>query len=132
VNTGAPFPSVDVAQGRVLHFQRKLHEWASNDAERGFRDLWNLVCDPATLVVAWSRVKTNHSVCSWRAGCGGSRTSGSEGGGEETTGRKADTGASPPTLRAAEQYRARTHARISSRRLACVTHDARAPLGMQR
>jgi hypothetical protein len=38
-------------------------------------------------------------VCSWRAGCGGSRKSGSEGGGEETTGRKADTGASPPTLR---------------------------------
>jgi hypothetical protein len=38
-------------------------------------------------------------MCSWRAGCGGSRTSGSEGGGEETTGRKADTGASPPTLR---------------------------------
>jgi hypothetical protein len=43
--------------------------------------------------------ETNHSVCSWRAGCGGSRKSGSEGGGEETTGRKADTGASPPTLR---------------------------------
>jgi RNA-directed DNA polymerase len=55
-----------VAQGRVLHFQRKLHEWASNDAERGFRDLWNLVCDPATLVVAWSRVSRNR----------GSRTAG--------------------------------------------------------
>jgi predicted enzyme related to lactoylglutathione lyase len=40
-------------------------------------------------------------MCSWRAGCGGSRKSGSEGGGEETTGRKADTGASPPTLRVA-------------------------------
>ena len=38
-------------------------------------------------------------MCSWRAGCGGTRTSGSEGGGEETTGRKAGTGASPPTLR---------------------------------
>ena len=36
---------------------------------------------------------------SWRAGCGGTRTSGSEGGGEETTGRNAGTGASPPTLR---------------------------------
>jgi RNA-directed DNA polymerase len=66
VNTGAPFPSVEVARGRVLHFQRKLHEWASNDAERGFRDLWNLVCDPATLVVAWSRVSRNR----------GSRTAG--------------------------------------------------------
>jgi RNA-directed DNA polymerase len=66
VNAGAPFPGVDVAQGRVLHFQRKLHEWASNDAERRFRDLWNLVCDPATLVVAWSRVSRNR----------GSRTAG--------------------------------------------------------
>jgi hypothetical protein len=43
--------------------------------------------------------ETNHSVCSWRAGCGGSHKPGSEGGGEETIGRKADTGASPPTLR---------------------------------
>ena len=43
MNTGAPFPSVEVAQGRILHFQRKLHVWASNDAERRFRDLWNLV-----------------------------------------------------------------------------------------
>jgi RNA-directed DNA polymerase len=66
VNTGAPFPSVEAAQERVLHFQRKLHEWASNDAERRFRDLWNLVCDPATLVVAWSRVSRNR----------GSRTAG--------------------------------------------------------
>jgi RNA-directed DNA polymerase len=66
VNTGAPFPSVDVAQERVLHFQRKLHEWASDDAERRFHDLWNLVCDPATLVVAWSRVSRNR----------GSRTAG--------------------------------------------------------
>jgi hypothetical protein len=42
----------------------------------------------------------HHPMCPWRAGCGGTRTSGSEGGGEETTGRKAGTGASPPTLRA--------------------------------
>jgi RNA-directed DNA polymerase len=66
VNTGAPFPELLAAQGRVLHFQRKLHEWASNDAERRFCDLWNLVCDPATLVVAWSRVSRNR----------GSRTAG--------------------------------------------------------
>src|ERR1700730_6744984 len=56
VNTGAPLPSVEVAQERVLHYQRKLHECASSDVERRFHDLWNLVCDPATLVVAWSRV----------------------------------------------------------------------------
>ncbi len=66
MNTGASFPSVEVAQGRVLHFQRRLHEWASADAERRFHDLWNLVCDPATLVVAWSRVSRNR----------GSRTAG--------------------------------------------------------
>ena len=66
MNTGAPFPSVEVAQRRVRHFQRKLHAWASADAERRFQDLWNLVCDPATLVVAWSRVSQNR----------GSRTAG--------------------------------------------------------
>jgi RNA-directed DNA polymerase len=66
VNTGAPLPEPLVAQERVLHFQRKLHEWASDDAERRFHDLWNLVCDPATLVVAWSRVSRNR----------GSRTAG--------------------------------------------------------
>jgi RNA-directed DNA polymerase len=66
VNTGAPLPELVLARERVLHFQRKLHEWVSNDAERRFHDLWNLVCDPATLVVAWSRVSRNR----------GSRTAG--------------------------------------------------------
>ena len=66
MNTGAPFPEPKVAEERVLHFQRKLHEWASNDDQRRFHDLWNLVCDPATLVVAWSRVSRNR----------GSRTAG--------------------------------------------------------
>jgi RNA-directed DNA polymerase len=69
VNTGASFPDLKEAGGRVLHFQRKLHEWASEDAERRFCDLWNLVCDPATLVVAWSRVSRNR----------GSRTAGIDG-----------------------------------------------------
>src|SRR5258708_3746072 len=66
VNAGASFPEPRVARERGLHFQRKLHEWASDDAERRFHDLWNLVCDPATLVVAWSRVSRNR----------GSRTAG--------------------------------------------------------
>jgi IstB-like ATP binding protein len=35
---------------------------------------------------------------SWRAGCSGTGTSGSEGGGEESSSRKAEHGASPPTL----------------------------------
>ena len=47
----------------------------------------------------------NHSTSPWRAGCGGIRTSGSEGSGEETTGRKAGTGASPLTLRLARGQR---------------------------
>ena len=66
MNTGAPLPSAAAAQERVLDVQRKLHAWASKDAERRFSDLWNLVCDPATLVVAWSRVSRNR----------GSRTAG--------------------------------------------------------
>jgi hypothetical protein len=40
--------------------------------------------------------------------------SGSEGGGEETTGRKAGIGASPPTLRGVEQNRVLAEARSSS------------------
>lgn len=66
MNTGARLTGLDEAEQRVLHFQRKLHEWASSDAERRFHDLWNLVCDPATLQVAWSRVSHNR----------GSRTAG--------------------------------------------------------
>src|SRR5688572_17685079 len=66
VNTGARLPGLDEAERRVLHLQRKLHDWASEDAERRFCDLWNLVCDPATLLVAWSRVSRNR----------GSRTAG--------------------------------------------------------
>jgi len=69
VNTGAPLVGLDEAEERVLHFQRKLHDWASVDAECGFHDLWNLVCDPATLLVAWSRVSRNR----------GSRTAGIDG-----------------------------------------------------
>ncbi len=69
MNTGARLPGLDEAEERVLHFQRKLHDWASADAERRFHDLWNLVCDPATLLVAWSRVSANR----------GSRTAGIDG-----------------------------------------------------
>jgi RNA-directed DNA polymerase len=66
VNIGAPGPDLDEARERVLHVGRKLHERASADAERRFHDLWNLVCDEATLQVAWSRVSQNR----------GSRTAG--------------------------------------------------------
>ena len=33
MNTGASFPELVVARERVLHFQRKLHEWASIEHE---------------------------------------------------------------------------------------------------
>src|SRR3712207_1706729 len=60
VNTGASFALSPQAAGeRVLGIQRKLHKWASEDQERGFSDLHNLVCDPATLLVAWRRVRGN-------------------------------------------------------------------------
>jgi len=39
--------------------QTKLHQWATNDPGRQFDDLGNLVYDPAFLVVAWNRVRTN-------------------------------------------------------------------------
>jgi RNA-directed DNA polymerase len=39
--------------------QLGLHQWAVSDAGRRFDDLYNLVYDPAFLVVAWNRVKTN-------------------------------------------------------------------------
>jgi RNA-directed DNA polymerase len=59
VNTGAPWPSNKKATARVLEIQTKLHRWATDDSERRFRDLFNLVCDPAFLVVAWRRVRGN-------------------------------------------------------------------------
>ena len=59
MNTGASWPSLDEARARVLEIQTKLHCWAGEDEGRRFDDLYNLVCDPAFLVVAWSRVRTN-------------------------------------------------------------------------
>jgi RNA-directed DNA polymerase len=59
VNTGAPWPTPKLAEARVLGIQRKLHKWASDDQQRRFKDLHNLVCDSATLMVAWRRVRGN-------------------------------------------------------------------------
>jgi RNA-directed DNA polymerase len=59
VNVGAPWPSLSEAEQRVLAMQTKLHRWAVGDAGRRFDDLYNLVYDPAFLVVAWSRVRGN-------------------------------------------------------------------------
>jgi RNA-directed DNA polymerase len=59
VNTGAPSPSLEEAEARVLGIQAKLHRWASDDPARRFDDLFNLVCDPAFLLVGWRRVRGN-------------------------------------------------------------------------
>jgi hypothetical protein len=69
VNTPASLPVVEVAQERVLGWQTKLHRWAAEDENKRFGDLFNLLCDPATLVVAWERVKRNR----------GSKTAGVDG-----------------------------------------------------
>ena len=49
--------------------QTKLHRWAVADPDRRFDDLFNLVCDPAFLLVAWDRVAGNQ----------GARTAGVDG-----------------------------------------------------
>ena len=59
MNSGGPRPSPKLAQERVLGIQRKLHRWSIDDQDRRFDDLHNLVCDPATLMVAWHRVRAN-------------------------------------------------------------------------
>ena len=59
MNTGAPFPDLGEAQRRVHAMQTKLHQWAVGDPDRCFDDLFNLVVDPAFLVVAWARVRGN-------------------------------------------------------------------------
>ena len=48
-----------VAERRVLEIQAKLHRWARDDPHRRFDDLFNLVADPAFLLVAWDRVRGN-------------------------------------------------------------------------
>ena len=47
------------AERRVLEIQTKLHRWASDHSDRRFDDLYNLVADPAFLLVAWDRVRGN-------------------------------------------------------------------------
>jgi RNA-directed DNA polymerase len=60
VNTGAVrWPDLYSAGIAVRRMQAKLHLWAARDPGRRFGDLFNLVYDPAFLVVAWERVSTN-------------------------------------------------------------------------
>jgi RNA-directed DNA polymerase len=69
VNTDAPWPTLEEAEARVLEIQAKLHGWATGEPDRRFDDLFNLVADPAFLVVAWKRVRGNR----------GARTAGVDG-----------------------------------------------------
>ena len=57
------------AERRVLEIQIKLHRWSGDDPHRRFDDLYNLVTDPAFLLVAWDRVRNNR----------GARTAGVDG-----------------------------------------------------
>src|SRR6266480_4042407 len=60
VNTGdLEFLGLYSAELRVLEIQAKLHRWARDDPHRRFSDLFNLVADPAFLLVAWDRVRHN-------------------------------------------------------------------------
>jgi RNA-directed DNA polymerase len=59
VNTGASWPDLFEAEARVRNIQAKLHQWATDDPDRRFDDLFDLVADPAFLMVAWDRVRGN-------------------------------------------------------------------------
>ncbi|MFJ8475983.1 group II intron reverse transcriptase/maturase [Kitasatospora sp. NPDC094011] len=58
LNSGAPEAPTGPHQ-RVSGMQAKLHRWTAADDGRRFDDLFNLVCDPATLLVAFERVAGN-------------------------------------------------------------------------
>jgi RNA-directed DNA polymerase len=59
VNTDDPEAALYWAERRVLKIQTKLYQWACADPGRRFDDLFNLVADPAFLLVAWDRVRSN-------------------------------------------------------------------------
>ena len=59
VNTDELEAATEVARRRVLEIQAKLHRWARDDPHRRFDDVFNLVADPAFLLVAWDRVRAN-------------------------------------------------------------------------
>ena len=59
VNTGALLEVPKGPTRRVSEMQTKLHRWAAADSGRRFDDLFNLVHDPATLLLAFDRVAGN-------------------------------------------------------------------------
>lgn len=69
VDAPVTWPVAEYAELRVRKMQIKLHRWAVADHGFRFDDVFNFVCDPATLVVAFERV----------AGNTGARTAGVDG-----------------------------------------------------
>lgn len=69
MNTNELDSALVQAEVRVLEIQSKLHRWAGDDRHRRFDDLFNLVADPAFLLLAWDRVRGNR----------GARTAGVDG-----------------------------------------------------
>ena len=59
MNTDELESATYAAEHRVLEIQTKLHRWACDDPDRRFDDLFNLIADPALLLVAWDRVRGN-------------------------------------------------------------------------
>lgn len=59
VNTDELEWALILARQRVLKIQTKLHRWAVDDPHRRFDDLFNLVADPAFVLVAWDRGSGN-------------------------------------------------------------------------
>ena len=59
MNTDELEDALSGAERRVLEIQAKLHRWAREDPHRRFDDLFNLVADPAFLLIAWVRVRGN-------------------------------------------------------------------------
>jgi RNA-directed DNA polymerase len=58
-NGSAQDPAPEGPWSRVAGMQAKLHRWAAADPGRRFDDLYNLVHDPATLLMAFERVAGN-------------------------------------------------------------------------
>ncbi|WP_372407672.1 group II intron reverse transcriptase/maturase [Streptomyces luteireticuli] len=59
LNSSAPLEAQVGPRQRVSGMQAKLHRWAAADPGCRFDDLFNLVSDPATLLVAFERVAGN-------------------------------------------------------------------------
>ncbi|MFC8663072.1 hypothetical protein [Streptomyces sp. NPDC057199] len=59
MNTDELESATYVAERRVLEIPTNLHRWARDDPHRRFDELFNLVADPAVLLVVWDRVRGN-------------------------------------------------------------------------